>query len=88
MTNERDAAAKLLKIARGQIDGILKMIEHERYCIDIAHQLIASQSLLKKAELSILQGHLAHCVKEACKANDPDEKIEELNKILEKLLTK
>lgn len=88
MTNERDNALKLLRIARGQMDGIIKMIESGRYCIDVANQVLAAQSLLKKAELNILQGHLRHCVKEACLANDPDEKIEELNKILEKLLAK
>lgn len=88
MTKERESAQKLLKIARGQIDGILKMLEDDRYCIDVANQLIASQSLLRKAELHILQGHLQHCVKEACAANNPDEKIQELTRILEKLLIK
>ncbi len=88
MTNERDAALKLLKIARGQVDGIVKMIEDERYCIDIANQVLAAQSLLKKAELNILQGHLRHCVKEACEANNPEDKIAELNKLLEKILTR
>jgi len=88
MTHERDAALKLLKIARGQVDGIVKMIEDERYCIDIANQVLAAQSLLKKAELNILQGHLRHCVNEACTASNPEEKIAELNKILEKILTR
>jgi DNA-binding FrmR family transcriptional regulator len=49
---------------------------------------MAVQSLIKKADLVILQGHLRHCVKEACYNNNPDEKIEELNKVLEKLLSK
>ena len=85
MTTERNSALKALKISRGQIDGIIKMIEEGRYCIDIANQLLATQSLLKKAELSILQGHMRTCVKDACLMDHPDEKIEELNKILEKL---
>ena len=88
MTTERNSALKALKISRGQIDGIIKMIEEGRYCIDIANQLLATQSLLKKAELSILQGHMRTCVKGACLMDHPDEKIEELNKILEKLLGK
>ena len=88
MTPERNSALKALKISRGQIDGIIKMIEEGRYCIDIANQLLATQSLLKKAELSILQGHMRTCVKDACLMDHPDEKIEELNKILEKLLGK
>ena len=88
MTTERNSALKALKISRGQIDGIIKMIEEGRYCIDIANQLLATQSLLKKAELSILQGHMRTGVKDACLMDHPDEKIEELNKILEKLLGK
>ncbi|MFA6850514.1 MAG: metal-sensing transcriptional repressor [Selenomonadaceae bacterium] len=88
MRTERESALCALKISRGQVDGIIKMIEDDRYCIDIANQLLAAQSLLKKAELHILQGHMRHCVKEACQNNDPDEKIEELNRIMEKLITK
>ena len=88
MTTERNSALKALKISRGQIDGIIMMFEEGRYCIDIANQLLATQSLLKKAELSILQGHMRTCVKDACLMDHPDEKIEELNKILEKLLGK
>lgn len=88
MSDERKKALQSLKTAKGQIEGIIKMIEDDRYCIDVANQLMAAQSLIKKANLMILQGHLRHCVKEACYNNNPDEKIEELNKVLEKLLSK
>ncbi len=43
-----------LKIARGQIDGILQMIEEDRYCVDISNQLQATQALLKSANQQIL----------------------------------
>ena len=88
MTKEREAALKALKISRGQIDGIIKMIEDGRYCIDVANQLLATQSLLNRAELQILQGHMRSCVKDACLAQHPDEKIEEINRIFEKLIAK
>lgn len=88
MSEEKKKALQSLKTAKGQIEGIIKMIEDDRYCIDIANQLMAVQSLIKKADLIILQGHLRHCVREACLNNKPDEKIEEFNKILEKLLSK
>ena len=42
---------RLLKTARGQLDGILKMVEEDRYCIDISNQILASNALLKKANL-------------------------------------
>ncbi|HBJ1647033.1 metal-sensing transcriptional repressor [Clostridium botulinum] len=88
MSEERKKALQSLKTAKGQIEGIIKMIEDDRYCIDVANQILAAQSLLKKADLMILQGHLRHCIKEACLNNNPDEKIEEMNKVLEKILSK
>lgn len=45
---ERKKAIQNLKIAKGQIEGIIKMIEDERYCVDISNQIIAVQSLLKR----------------------------------------
>ena len=49
MNDEKKKALQSLKTARGQIDGIIKMIEDDRYCIDIANQLMAVQSLIKKS---------------------------------------
>lgn len=54
-----------LKIARGQIDGILQMIEENRYCVDISNQLQATQALLRSANQEILQAHIRSCVREA-----------------------
>ncbi len=88
MPNKRDTALRALKISRGQIDGILKMIEDERDCIDIANQLLATQSLLKKTELCILQDSLERCLKEASTLSAPAEKLEKLNQILEKIVVK
>ena len=66
MNNERKKALQSLKTARGQIDGIIKMIEDDRYCVDISNQIMAAQSLLKKSNLIILEKHLHTCVKDAC----------------------
>ena len=87
-SQEMVAVVKRLKRAQGQLGGIIKMIEDGRYCIDVANQLLATQSLLKRAELQILQGHMRSCVKDACLAQHPDEKIEEINRIFEKLIAK
>ncbi|MEG1254264.1 metal-sensing transcriptional repressor [Clostridium sp.] len=88
MSEERKKALQLLKTARGQIDGIIKMIEDDRYCIDISNQILAAQSLVKKSNLAVLKGHLNHCVKAACESNNVDEKIDEINNILEKIICK
>ena len=88
MNLERQKALQSLKTARGQVDGIIKMIEDDRYCMDISNQIMASQALLKRANLLILQQHLAHCVKEACLSGDADEKIDEIMTVLEKAMSK
>jgi Uncharacterized protein conserved in bacteria len=81
-------ALTLLKTARGQIDGIVKMIEDDRYCIDVSKQILSAAALLKKANLVVIRQHLDTCVKDAVKGKggDPDEKLEEIALILEKYL--
>jgi DNA-binding FrmR family transcriptional regulator len=86
MNLERKKALQSLKTSRGQIEGIIKMIEDDRYCMDISNQIIAAQGLLKKANLLILRQHLNHCVKDACMSEKGEEKIEEIISIIEKLI--
>jgi DNA-binding FrmR family transcriptional regulator len=81
-----DEILNCLKTARGQIDGILKMIEDERYCIDISKQIFAVQSLLKKANMKILKDHMHSCVASAVSDGSGDEKIGEIIYILEKYI--
>lgn len=85
MNIERKQAMQLLKTARGQIDGIIKMIEEGRYCIDVSNQLVAASSLLKKSNNLILKQHLNHCVKDAFLNNNGEEKVDEIIKVLEKI---
>ena len=74
---------KMLKTARGQIDGILKMIEEKRYCIDISNQIMATNGLLSSANNEILTNHLHTCLMNA--TDDREQKINELSIILKKL---
>ncbi len=87
MTEERKKALKNLKTVRGQIDGIIKMIEEGRYCVDVSNQIMASYSLLKTANLNILEGHLNHCVSESFnnKENN-EEKINEVISLLKRMI--
>lgn len=85
MNEERKKALQNLKTARGQLDGIIKMIEDDRYCVDISNQIMASNALLKKANLNILSGHLHGCVNTAMES--PTERAEKLNEI-ESILAK
>ncbi|MBM6841420.1 metal-sensing transcriptional repressor [[Clostridium] spiroforme] len=77
---------RLLKTARGQIDGILKMVEEDRYCIDISTQLMACEAILKKANKEILGAHMKHCVHDALESDDKDKKIDEMIKVLDVLM--
>lgn len=86
MTSEREKALKNLKTAKGQLEGIIKMIEDERYCMDISNQILASTALLKKANLHILSGHLHSCVIQAIQQGDSEEKLKEIEDILAKLM--
>ncbi|MEQ8154330.1 MAG: metal-sensing transcriptional repressor [Clostridiaceae bacterium] len=87
MNEEKEQALQRLKTCKGQIEGIIKMIEEERYCIDISNQIIAAQALLRKANNLILKQHMTHCVQEAIKREyDSEEKIDEILKILDKVM--
>jgi DNA-binding FrmR family transcriptional regulator len=86
MNEDRKKALQALRTSKGQIEGIIKMIEDERYCMDISNQIIAAQSLLKKANMMILRQHLNHCVKDAFMNNTGDEKINEIMELLSKLM--
>ena len=85
MNDERKKALQSLKTARGQIDGIIKMIEDERYCVDISNQLLATQALLKSANQEIMQAHIRSCVAEALQTDKPNPKLEEALSLLEKM---
>jgi len=88
MNKEKQDAMKALKISKGQIEAIIKMIEDERYCVDISNQIIAAQSLLKKANLLILKQHMNHCVTEAIEHDKGTEKIDEIIALLSKVMGK
>jgi len=84
MQADKAKVNRLLKTARGQIDGILKMIEEDRYCIDISNQLMATQAILNKANKEVLSAHMKNCIKEAIIQDKCDEKIDELIAIIDK----
>ncbi len=88
MNEEKKQAIQALKTARGQLDGIIKMIEEGRYCIDISNQLFAASAMVKRANLLILRQHMNHCVLEAAEQGKGQEKVDEILSILSKVLDK
>ena len=85
MQAQRDKVERLLKTARGQLDGILKMVEEDRYCMDISNQLLATQSILHRVNREIIHAHLQHCVNESLGGEESGQKIEELMALFDKL---
>lgn len=86
MKAEKAKINRLLKTARGQIDGILKMVEEDRYCMDISHQLMAAEAILNKANKEILTAHLKSCIANASTEEEREEKVDELVAMLGKIL--
>jgi DNA-binding FrmR family transcriptional regulator len=71
----------------GQIQGIQRMVEERKYCIDIITQIQAARSALRAVELQILKKHMSHCVSDAFASGSPTaagEKMEELLRVMKK----
>ncbi|WP_411818589.1 metal-sensitive transcriptional regulator [Hyphococcus sp. DH-69] len=87
MDNMSDAILKRLVRIEGQVRGVAKMVEEDRYCIDILHQVRAIKSALSKAESEILKNHANHCIAEAIDSGSVKaqrEKFSELIDLFEK----
>ena len=88
MKADKVKVSRLLKTARGQLDGILNMIEEDRYCMDVLNQLLASEAILRRAEREVLRAHMEGCVAEAFERadeTDREQKIDEIIKAVEKM---
>lgn len=84
---KKNAAIKL-KTAKGQIEGIIKMIESDRYCVDVSTQILSAIGLLKKANIDVLNSHIRTCVTDAILESDEqgEEKIQEIINIIDKYI--
>lgn len=86
MMADQKSVLRLLKTARGQIDGIIKMVEEDRYCMDISQQVTAADAMLRRVNREILTAHLKHCVEHAKDDRERSDKIDELVGALDKIL--
>ena len=69
---EKDALITRLHRIEGQVRGIERMVEDERYCIDILTQIAAVSTALESVSVKLLEGHVRHCVAEALAAGDAE----------------
>ena len=85
-TTHEETLHRLRRIA-GQVEGVRRMVEDRKYCIDILTQIQAARSALRAVELQILKKHVDHCVRDAFASGSPaeaDRKIDELLQVLKK----
>ena len=90
MKNDRQSTLVSFKKAHGLTAKIIKMVESDRYCIDIMQQNLATIGLLKSAHQTLMENHLNTCFKEAMKTKSEKGKQEMIQEILKvtKLLNK
>ena len=73
-----------MKIARGHLNRVIKMMEQGDYCVDVIHQSLAVQAALRSIDQEILKNHMVTCVADEIRKGNADDAIEEIMKIMEK----
>ena len=89
MAEKRNKAAIAKRLARleGQVRGVARMVEEDRYCVDVLNQTAAIRSALKAVERLVIEDHARHCVEDAVAGGDPEDqraKFLELIELLDK----
>ena len=83
MIQDKDATQKRLRRIEGQVRGLARMIEQERYCIDILTQIQAVKAALMKVENAVLRDHSATCVEAAIASGDETEQRQKFDELVE-----
>src|ERR1700690_2156169 len=79
---DKQLLTRLTRI-EGQVRGVARMIEEDRYCIDILNQMQAVKAALKKVEEQVLKDHAAHCVAHAIKSGDARDQTRKFTELVE-----
>ncbi len=84
MLNDKEKSELKLRLKKvaGQINGIDKMLDEGRYCVDVVQQILAARAALNRVSMIILESHAKSCVVTAIKENRAEESIEELMDVL------
>ena len=82
-TNEKQAILKRLSRIEGQVRGIARMVEEDRYCIDVLTQLAAVDTALSNVGMKLLDSHVKHCVVEALASGSKTQAANKSRELLE-----
>jgi CsoR family transcriptional regulator, copper-sensing transcriptional repressor len=80
---EKEALVKRLHRIEGQVRGIERMVEDDRYCIDILTQVAAVNTALESLAFKVLDDHVSHCVSDALSSGDPKEATAKSKELME-----
>ena len=83
--DKKSIQARLARI-EGQVRGVRKMVDDDRYCIDVLTQVNATRAALESVALQLLSDHTEHCVTEAIRSGKGAPKVRELNQAVERLV--
>ena len=78
----KTAVVKRLRRIEGQVRGLARMVEDDRYCIDIVTQIAAVRAALRRAEEEILNDHVANCVEHAIASGDKEDQRRKVAEIM------
>jgi len=84
MKSDKKKIIRYINVAKGQLDGVSRMIETDEYCVDISNQILAAIAILKKANDQIITDHISHCVKNATD-EQLEKKMEEIAYLLKRM---
>ena len=79
----KTSCLKRLKRIEGQVRGLARMVEDDRYCIDIVTQIAASRAALRRVEEEILRDHVAHCVDHAIASGDREDQHRKIAELMD-----
>lgn len=81
----KTSVLKRLNRIEGQVRGIARMVEEDRYCIDVVTQIAAVRAALRKAEEEVLRDHVAHCVEHAIRSGNAEEQRKKVAELMDVL---
>lgn len=87
-TDNKEAVQKRLKRAEGQVRGISRMVEEDKYCIDILTQINAAQAALDKIAIELMRDHAKHCMMHVESEQEQQEKADELVGAISRMLSR
>ncbi|MGD9804879.1 MAG: metal-sensitive transcriptional regulator [Hyphomicrobiaceae bacterium] len=84
-TETKAQCLKRLSRIEGQVRGLARMLEEDRYCIDVITQIAAVRAALRRVEEQVLEDHVGHCVEHAIRSGDAEEQRKKVAELLEVL---